>query len=95
MPAHAWKGILNGLCEATPPTESGAIHAPTLIIWGAQDSLLPRGGQETLAARIPASVLKVYPGVAHLVLWECPDQVAEDAAAFLPQARAPPREGLS
>jgi rifampin ADP-ribosylating transferase len=83
MPARAWKGILNGLCEAAPPTESGTIEAPTLILWGAQDNLLPRGGQETLAARIPGAALKVYPDVAHLVLWECPERVAEDAAAFL------------
>lgn len=82
MPAHAWKAILNGLCEATPPTESGTIQAPTLILWGAQDNLLPRTGQETLAARIPASVLKVYPDVAHVVLWEVPDRIADDAAAF-------------
>ena len=83
MPAHAWKGMLNGLCEATPPTESGTIQAPTLILWGAEDGLLPRADQETLAARIPASVLKVYPDVAHLVLWEYPDQVAQDTTAFL------------
>ncbi|BCW18363.1 alpha/beta hydrolase [Arthrobacter sp. NtRootA9] len=83
MPAHAWKAILNGLCEATPPTESGTIHAPTLILWGAQDNLLPRADQETLAARIPGAALKVYPDVAHLVLWECPERVAEDITAFL------------
>ena len=82
MPAHAWKAILNGLCDATPPTESGTIRAPALILWGAQDNLLPRGDQEILAARIPGSVLKVYPDVAHAVLWECPERVAEDAAAF-------------
>lgn len=82
MPAHAWKGILNGLGTATPPTESGTIQAPTLILWGDQDNLLPRSGQETLAARIAGAALKVYPDVAHLVLWECPERVAEDAAAF-------------
>lgn len=82
MPAHAWKALLSGLGTATPPTESGTILAPTLILWGAEDKLLPRSGQEALAARITGSVLKVYPGVAHLVLWECPEQVAEDAAAF-------------
>jgi pimeloyl-ACP methyl ester carboxylesterase len=83
MPARVWKGIANGLCEAMPPTEAGTIHAPTLILWGAEDGLLPRGDQETLAARIPGSWLKVYPGVAHLVLWECPERVAEDTTAFL------------
>ncbi|MCO4236956.1 alpha/beta hydrolase [Pseudarthrobacter sp. MDT3-26] len=83
MPAHVWKAILNGLGEATPPTEAGSIHAPTLILWGGQDGLLTRGDQETLATRIPGSGLKVYPGMAHLVLWECPEQVAEDTTAFL------------
>jgi pimeloyl-ACP methyl ester carboxylesterase len=83
MPSHAWKRILDGLCAATPPTEAGTIHAPTLILWGAQDNLLPRSQQEELAARIAGSVVKVYPDVAHAVLWECPDRVAEDTTAFL------------
>ncbi|MHC6222048.1 alpha/beta fold hydrolase [Arthrobacter sp. MMS24-S77] len=83
MPAHAWKRILDGLCTATPPTEAGTILAPTLILWGAHDSVLPRKHQEALAARIPDSLLKIYPGVGHLVLWECPDLVAEDTTAFL------------
>lgn len=82
MPAHAWKAVLAGLCAATPPTEAGTIHAPTLILWGDHDELLPRGQQEALASRIESAVLKVYPDVAHPVLWECPEQVAEDAGAF-------------
>ena len=82
MPAHVWKAILNGLCDATPPTEAGTILAPTLILCGAEDNLLPPGDQETLAARIAGSVMKVYPDVAHLVLWECPERVAEDTTAF-------------
>ena len=83
MPAHAWKAILSGLCDATPPTESGTLLAPTLILWGAQDNVLPRADQEALAARITGAVLKVYPDVAHAVLWEVPERVASDAAAFL------------
>jgi rifampin ADP-ribosylating transferase len=83
MPAHAWNAILNGLCEATPPTESGTILAPTLILWGGQDNLLPRKDQEAPAGRIPGAVLKVYPDVAHLVLWECPERVAADIIGFL------------
>jgi rifampin ADP-ribosylating transferase len=83
MPSHAWKAILDGLCGAVPPTELGVIRAPTLILWGAEDGLLPREQQEALAARIESSELRVYPGVAHLVLWECPEWVAADAVAFL------------
>ena len=96
MPAHVWKAILNGLCEATPPTESGTIQAPTLILWGAEDTLLPRSGQETLAPRIPGATLKVYPDVAHVVLWECPERVAEDTTAFFRSVvdGGKPREAL-
>ena len=83
MPAHAWKGILNGLCAATPPTESGTIHAATLILWGAQDKLLPHNDQQVLSDRIAGSELKAYADVAHLVLWEVPERVAEDTTAFL------------
>ncbi|MDQ1052816.1 pimeloyl-ACP methyl ester carboxylesterase [Arthrobacter sp. SORGH_AS 212] len=83
MPVHVWKGILNGLCDATPPTETGTIHSPTLILWGGQDNLLPAADQRTLAARIPGAVLRIYRDAAHLVLWECPERVAEDITAFL------------
>ncbi len=83
MPAHAWKRILYGLFEATPPTESGTIQAPTLVLWGAKDRLLPWRDQEAMAESIQDSVLKIYPDVGHLVLWECPEQVAEDTTAFL------------
>lgn len=83
MPAHVWKAALTGLYEATPPTDAGRITAPTLILYGGRDNLLPSAGQEELAARIPGAELTVYPDVGHLVLWESPDLVAEDTRAFL------------
>ncbi|MCC9204973.1 alpha/beta fold hydrolase [Arthrobacter sp. zg-Y769] len=83
MPAHAWKLSLRGLYTARPPTESGPIDVPMLILWGGQDGLLPRADQDTLAARIEGAELKIYPDAAHLVLWECPQRVAADTTAFL------------
>lgn len=83
MPAHAWKRILAGFSDATPPTEAGVISAPTLILWGARDNLLPRWQQDALVERIHGAVLTVYAEAAHLVLWECPAQVAMDATTFL------------
>jgi len=83
MPARACKGILDGLCQAVPPTEQGLITAPTLILWGVHDSLLPRRQQETLAARIPGAHLVIYESTGHLVLWECPERVAADVVEFL------------
>ena len=87
MPARAWKGILNGLCDAVPPTEQGSIAVPTLILWGAHDSLLPRRHQETLAARIPGSKLLIYERTGHLLLWEYPERVATDVVEFLESIR--------
>lgn len=82
MPAHAWKGILHGLSTAAPPTESGPICSPTLILWGNQDQLLPWKDQQTLASRIQGAALRVYADIGHLVLWECPELVARDIRLF-------------
>jgi rifampin ADP-ribosylating transferase len=83
MPARVWRTSLNGLGTAVPPTETGTITAPTLIIWGERDGLLSRDDQETLAAAIPGSQLIVYPDTGHLVLWEQPEQVANDLTDFV------------
>jgi rifampin ADP-ribosylating transferase len=83
MPARAWKGALSGLASATPPTESGKITCPTLVIWGARDELLGRGDEEQLAAAIPKSRLSVYEDTGHLVLWEQPERVAMDLLRFI------------
>ncbi len=83
MPARVWRQALAGLTEATPPTEAGTIHTPTLIIWGERDELLPRADGDALAAAIPGSRLVVYPDTGHLVLWEQPARIASDLTAFV------------
>ncbi|MDR6987965.1 rifampin ADP-ribosylating transferase [Paenarthrobacter nitroguajacolicus] len=88
MPASVWKESLRGFYEAVPPTKTGAISAPSLILWGAHDHLVPRHHQETLASRISGSRLKIYEETGHLVLWECPDRVAGDVTGFLANVRA-------
>ena len=82
LPARVWCDALSGLTTPLAPTEVGSITAPTLIIWGDHDDLLPRADQELLAATIPGSRLVIYDDTGHLVLWEQPDRVASDLAAF-------------
>lgn len=82
-PAHVWRQALTGLTTARPPTEAGTIAAPTLIIWGGRDKLLPWEDARALAAAIPGSRLVVYQDTGHLVLWEQPDRVASDLAEFV------------
>jgi rifampin ADP-ribosylating transferase len=83
MPAHVWKQALAGLSEAPVPTETGSITAPTLIIWGGRDDLLPHGDGARLAAAIPQSRLLSYESTGHMVLWEQPERIAKDIVAFV------------
>ena len=83
VPAHVWKAGLAGLTAAAPPSESGTITAPTVIIWGERDELLPLEDGYLLAAAIPGSRLIVYEDTGHLVLWEQPERVATDLADFI------------
>ena len=72
-----------GLCEAVPPIEAGVITARTLVIRGGRDDLLPRADTEAMMAALPNAQLIVYEEAGHLVLWERPDRLAKDVAAFL------------
>lgn len=83
VPAHVWREALAGLVTACPPTDTGTITAPALIVWGARDELLTWEHQQALAAAIPASRLLVYQDTGHLVLWEQPGRLAADLTAFV------------
>ena len=82
-PARVWRETFEGLLEDDSLEELHKIKAPTLIIWGERDAILPRSDQETLAAAIPGSRLLVYPGAGHAFYWEDPGRVASDLAAFI------------
>jgi rifampin ADP-ribosylating transferase len=59
------------------------IKAPTLILWGDQDTVVPLSDQEKLTAEIESSRLVVYPDVGHAIYWEEPSQVASDIGVFI------------
>lgn len=61
----------------------GEIKVPTLILWGAEDKLLPVSGAGWFAAQIPGSVRIVYPKIGHVPQEEAADRSAADADAFL------------
>jgi steroid delta-isomerase-like uncharacterized protein len=82
-PARVWRATFEGLLEDDSLEELDKIKAPTLIVWGDQDAILPRSDQETLAAAITGSRLLVYPGAGHAFYWEDPGRVASDLAAFI------------
>ena len=64
-------------------TADTAITAPTLLLWGDQDALVPCAEQDALLAAIPRADLVIYEGAGHSPNWEQPARVAGDIAAFL------------
>lgn len=83
IPRAVWIAGIEGLVIAAPPLGSGTIAVPTLILWGAEDDILPAAQAQQLAAAIDGSRLVIYEETGHLVLWERPERVAADAAAFI------------
>ncbi|MBX9859950.1 MAG: alpha/beta hydrolase [Sphingomonas sp.] len=59
---------------------------PVLILWGAQDHLIPVSSAQWLHANIPGSKLIVYPDTGHIPMEERADQSAADVRAFLQSA---------
>ncbi len=83
VPARVWRATCEGLLEDDSFGELDKIKAPTLILWGDQDAVLPRSDQEALAAAIAGSRLVAYAGAGHAFYWEEPSRVAADLVAFV------------
>lgn len=83
VPARVWKAVFEGLLEDESMEEINKIQAPTLIVWGDQDTIVSREEQETIAAVIPNTRLLVYPGAGHVLYCEEPVRIASDLVAFI------------
>jgi pimeloyl-ACP methyl ester carboxylesterase len=84
VPARVWRDYWEGVLLATDDTvRLGEIGAPTLILWGEQDTLLPREEQERRAEAIPDATLRVYADTGHAVAGERPEWVVRDLEAFM------------
>ena len=59
------------------------IYQPMLIVWGAQDELIPLSAGEAIHKSVPQSVLDIVEGCGHLAPAECPRPVIEGTVEFL------------
>lgn len=64
-------------------TALAEIKAPTLIIWGEQDTWVPLSAGERLNTLIPNSTLIIYAETGHLPMEENTEQFNDDLLAFL------------
>jgi pimeloyl-ACP methyl ester carboxylesterase len=67
--------------------EVARLTMPTLILWGADDKLIPADNARWFATAIRGARAIVYPGIGHLPMEEAPDRTAADVARFLEAIR--------
>jgi 3-oxoadipate enol-lactonase len=67
----------------------GQITAPTLVIHGTNDRLVPAGNGELIAARIPGAQLALIPAAGHLFTTDQPEAAHAALMRFLCQQAVP------
>lgn len=88
VPARVWREALLGQIEADLQDGRRRITAPTLLLWGARDSLVPRADQDRLRAEIQGAQLVVWREAGHAPHWEEPERFAHELAAFVAELAA-------
>ncbi len=66
-----------------PVPELRAVQAPTLLLWGAADRLVPPARAADFAAALPNSQVVMLPGTGHVPMEEAPAATAEALRRFL------------
>lgn len=65
-----------------------SIQAPTMVLHGDTDVLVPTENARILHERIPGSTLEIVPEAGHMFFWEHAERTAEVLASFLLQVPA-------
>jgi pimeloyl-ACP methyl ester carboxylesterase len=86
-PGH--RTILTSIAQdGAEPARMAEIAAPTLVLHGAIDNLIPVSAGRYYAETIPGAELVVFDNVGHVPMEEIPDQSAAVLAAFLDKVYA-------
>jgi pimeloyl-ACP methyl ester carboxylesterase len=72
-----------------PWEDMKGVRAPTLLIWGRQDTVVPLKYGERLNTYLPDSRMVVLEDAGHLPQWEKPEEVAKLVSAFFEEVDAP------
>ena len=82
-PIHVMKAHFQAIEAFDGYEDLPAIAAPTLVITGDADRLIPPENSTILAERIPAARLVTVPEANHLFWLEKPTEAAEAVAGFM------------
>jgi pimeloyl-ACP methyl ester carboxylesterase len=71
------------LLMADHAEDLAAVRAPTLLLWGSRDTLVPAAGAADLARAMPGARLRVIRGAGHVPMLDRPGEVNRELLSFL------------
>ena len=83
IPAHAYRRQLEAVMRFESCSRLHLIRAPTLVVGGGLDIVLPVENSRVLAERIPNAKLVVYGDAGHGLVLQKQDELAELVRNFL------------
>jgi pimeloyl-ACP methyl ester carboxylesterase len=84
IPAHVWRAIADqSLIGVDLRLMLPRVQAPTLLIWGARDTLVSAAGREALRIGIGRAEVRTFDSLGHDLFWEDPWAVATVMIDFL------------
>jgi len=69
--------------QGDAPAETLRVEAPTLVLWGEADAILPVAWADRLPEYFSKLTLKRIASVGHFMMREAPDLVVDEVRAFL------------
>ena len=85
FPGNRYATLERGKTPRQPElwNQVGSLDMPVLLLWGAQDRVIPVSHGEAFRKAIPGSKLIVYEDAGHLPMEETPEQVARDIRTWI------------
>jgi pimeloyl-ACP methyl ester carboxylesterase len=71
--ARAYRGQVGAAMMHDASSSLHRLHAPTMVVHGAGDRLIPKANGELIARRIPNAQLHLIPGAGHYYMTDEPD----------------------
>jgi pimeloyl-ACP methyl ester carboxylesterase len=81
-PIRLWR-VGNDLLTSDIATTLRSVRAPTLVLWGARDRLLPPTLGSLFTAELPDARLVVLDRCGHVPMLEAPDELNDELLRFL------------
>jgi 3-oxoadipate enol-lactonase len=83
MKRHAFAAQVAVVSTYDTASRLGAIRAPTLLVAGDADELIPSQNSVEMAGRIPQAKIILLPGIAHMFWVEAPEEAESQIKRFI------------